>query len=277
MEELMLVNEGLSLDLVGVVAGDRQPSETEQQQIEKMQKERGGLWYVDLLFAITHERFPLETAPDLWNSILRHKYEMSSALNRNVKIAVAAVDYLVNLTRSLPSATLIGESRVADIVHLTLHDGLTGLLNHAACFRKTDTEIKRAIEQGIPVALIMIDVDDFKKINDEYGHIEGDHVLAELGQIIKENVRNTDISCRYGGEEFAVIMPHTDMQEATLIAERVRKAVCEHVFNERKITVSIGVASYGPDVDTAQALIKKADEGLYKAKTAGENRLGTSP
>jgi diguanylate cyclase (GGDEF)-like protein len=178
---------------------------------------------------------------------------------------------LSNLTAELHSATLTDESYIADLIRLSVHDGLTGLLNHSCCFQKIDTELKRFIRYKTDVSLMMIDIDNFKEVNDTYGHLIGDNVLAALGVIIREEAREADFCCRYGGEEFAVIMPLTDANSAGTLAERLRARIAQTLFDGRTITVSIGVASCSEDIRTPQALVEKADAALYDAKKAGKN------
>ena len=120
---------------------------------------------------------------------------------------------------------------------------------------------------------MMIDIDNFKEINDTFGHQTGDDVLASLGRIIREEAREADICCRYGGEEFAVIMPLTDANSAGALAERLRVRVAQSSFDGRSVTVSIGVASCGEKIRTPQELVKKADSALYDAKRSGKNRV----
>jgi diguanylate cyclase (GGDEF)-like protein len=125
-------------------------------------------------------------------------------------------------------------------------------------------------------SLLMIDVDNFKKVNDEYGHPAGDSVLKELARIIKDTVRTVDVVGRYGGEEFVAVLPHTAHPLAMETAERLRRTIREHVFlaGERKVqvTVSVGVASYpSPNVDSPATLIREADKALYRAKEAGRD------
>lgn len=263
----------LTLDLVSAFAGDRPLNDAEKNRIENLQSTRGENFYPDILYSITHECFPPALAQSLWNEILEHKLEMSRAMGRNVRIAVAALDYLTNLKSELSSPTLIGESRVADIAQLALRDGLTRLFNHTTCLQKAAVEARIYERYGRPASLMMIDVDDFKQINDQYGHQAGDRALAALGEIIESATRSSDICCRYGGEEFTVILPSTRIEEATRLAERVREQVAQSQPDGRPMTVSIGVASCGSDTPTAQALVDKADAALYQAKHNGKNRV----
>jgi len=158
--------------------------------------------------------------------------------------------------------------------HLSITDGLTGLYNHRHFQEQLGVEVKRAQRYDLNLSLIMIDLDHFKKFNDNYGHLEGDSLLRKISQILKSSLRETDFVARYGGEEFGVILPETNKEGASVAAERVRKTISEQTFGEvgAKMTVSLGVASYPDDACLRADLIKKADEALYRAKREGRNR-----
>lgn len=264
----------LTIDLVSALAGDRPLKKADAIQMDKSKTRLGNRFYSDILYAITHQNFEPDLAKTLWGDIIKHKYEMSRALKRNVRIVVAALDHLSNITGDIASTTLISEEHIADIVDVSLRDGLTGLFTPAFFYRKTDFEIKRSIRYGTPVSLMMIDVDDFKQINDTYGHQEGDSVLKSLGTAIEATTRETDMPCRYGGEEFAVLLPSTDRVAALALAERLRGAIENELPHKRKISVSIGVAiSTASSKLSAHTLVEAADKALYEAKQRGKNRV----
>lgn len=263
----------LPLDLVSAYAGDRHMTEDERSHIEELKRTRGDEFFSDLLYTLSHEYFPGAIGESVWNEILRHKVEMSEVMKRNVRIAVAALDYLSNLKGTLNSVTLIEEKHASDIACLALHDGLTRLFNHTSCLQKIEQELVQYEHCGRLLSLMMVDIDDFKKINDDFGHHSGDRVLSSLGVILQSSTRATDICCRYGGEEFAIILPSTNLPDGVNLAERLRVQVEAGLPDCRPITVSIGVACCGPEVRTAQALVEKADEALYRAKRLGKNRV----
>jgi diguanylate cyclase (GGDEF)-like protein len=269
-------SDALSVGLASAFAGDRPLTEAEKSLLSQLREHRGEQFYPDLLYAITHQYFPPPAAGKLWNEILRHKYEMSESLGRNVQIVVATLDYLVNLTGDVSLPTLVSEAHMAAIVNLSMRDGLTGLFNHTSCHEILELELKRCARHGTVVSFIMADIDDFKAVNDRCGHQEGDRVLAKLAAVIVKETRDSDIGCRYGGEEFAVILPLTGAREAAEIAERIRASVAQIRAGSGALTVSLGVASCGQDATTARALVAKADRALYRAKSGGKNRVAVA-
>ncbi|MBD3345883.1 MAG: diguanylate cyclase [Chitinivibrionales bacterium] len=278
-EELMfelLEEKPLSVDIVSAFAGDRELNHDEMAEIERKRDEQGIVFFSELLYAVTHQVFRPETAKDLWYRILRHKYEMSTLVRRNIKITVAALDYLSNVSNLVGSATFVSEQQFRDFVRLSSHDGLTGLYNHSYCFQRLDIEMKRYDRYGDTVSLMMIDIDNFKQLNDQYGHPEGDIVLCKLGRFLDAETRECDTCCRYGGEEFVVILPSTDILHAAALARRLRERVEENLSNHPSITISIGVASCGNGITSSDALVKKADVALYKAKREGRNMVVVS-
>ncbi|MGB9811424.1 MAG: GGDEF domain-containing protein [Dictyoglomus turgidum] len=156
---------------------------------------------------------------------------------------------------------------------LSIKDDLTGLYNR----RKMDQELEKCLyiweRYNRPFSIIIIDIDDFKKINDTYGHLIGDMVLEKISKIIRENIRKSDIASRWGGEEFLILLPETNLQNATLVAEAFRRKIEEANFGiDEKITVSVGVANIENN-ESIDSLIQRADKNLYKAKESGKNKV----
>ena len=162
---------------------------------------------------------------------------------------------------------------------LATTDAVTTLLNRRALVDRLSHEMERARRYGTPLALLMVDLDHFKDINDTHGHLVGDEALREVARVLHSAVRNVDIVARYGGEEFAIVLPETSNEGAVAFAERVRERVAEHVFaNERlpslRITVSVGVASVpSADIESVEDFFARSDEALYRAKAGGRNQV----
>ena len=164
---------------------------------------------------------------------------------------------------------------------LAIRDGLTGLYNHREFYRLLESELLRAHRFNHPVALLLLDIDHFKQVNDRHGHLAGDTVLRELGQRLPAQVRAIDHVCRYGGEEVAMILPEIERESAIQSAERIRAKIAAEPFivngeTEIVVTVSIGIAIYSDDGTTSEELVAATDAALYKAKEQGRNRVAGS-
>ena len=162
---------------------------------------------------------------------------------------------------------------------LIIKEGLTGLFNQIYIRQRLEEEIYRSKRYNHPLSLLMIDLDNFKGLNDRYGHTAGDHLLKYFSRLILETVRPSDIAARYGGEEFLIILPETSKEEAQTVAERLRKRISLYPFriDSRKediqFTISIGVSSFPEYGQTADELITLADTALYQAKKEGKNKV----
>ncbi len=161
---------------------------------------------------------------------------------------------------------------------LSKTDGLTGLANRRYLMDFLEREIKRTQRKDEPCSLIMLDIDHFKKINDHYGHHQGDQVLIGLSNLLNKQVRQYDLAARYGGEEFALVLPETPMDRAMQVAERVRLDTAQLRFFDEDpgvhLTLSLGVAAYPlSQIKTVDDLVREADDALYRAKRDGRNRV----
>lgn len=183
--------------------------------------------------------------------------------------------------------TLIRQKRYTDFLRnnldhsleLAVTDPLTGLHNRRFMTAQLGALVKRATQGGDPVAALMVDIDHFKRINDTFGHDIGDEVLREFAVRLATNVRAIDLACRFGGEEFVVVMPDTKLEDAHRIAERLRRHIAGSPFHlagldePLTVTISVGVAATQGESDAPDALLKRADEAVYEAKAGGRNQV----
>ncbi|MBM9511916.1 GGDEF domain-containing protein [Desulfogranum marinum] len=269
----ILDDSALSIGLVSAFAGGRLLTKEEVHRLDDLKKERGHDFFSDLLYSVSHQYFSAEIAEKLWDEIIQHKNQVSTLLQRDIGIVVAALDYLSNVTYRMNSPTLVCETVIEEIVGLSLRDGLTGLFNHTYFFQQIDLEVRRSLRYDTILSLLLIDIDNFKTVNDTYGHQEGDRVLAAMAKVLLVEARDSDICCRYGGEEFAVILPFTDIHATAIIAERIRTKMAVQLPDGKELTVSIGVASCGKAIRTYRDLVDKADAALYRAKKSGKNQV----
>lgn len=168
---------------------------------------------------------------------------------------------------------------VRQTIELAVTDGLTGLHNRRYLDTQLRTLFARAKVRGRPLTICITDIDRFKLVNDQFGHDAGDEVLKEFSGRIRSTVRGADLACRYGGEEFVVVMPDTPAEVAANVAERLRLMIEARPFQLRSgetplmLTASMGIATLGPGIDTPEQLLKQADKALYEAKNSGRNRV----
>jgi two-component system cell cycle response regulator len=200
------------------------------------------------------------------NDFIMRPVERNELLAR-VRTQVRRQRYAVELRRS-----------VTNTLALAVTDELTGLYNRRYFDRHLSLMLDKAREQERDMAVMLIDMDFFKAVNDTHGHDIGDAVLKEFAQRLRRNIRGVDLACRFGGEEFVVLMPDTDYRQAQGVAERVRMSVAERSFDTATglplaVTVSVGVALNESELDTPEMILKRADVALYRAKREGRNRV----
>jgi two-component system, cell cycle response regulator len=164
-------------------------------------------------------------------------------------------------------------------MELAVTDPLTGLYNRRYMESHVTSLVEQALARGKPLALLVVDIDYFKAVNDVHGHDAGDDVLREFSTRLKKSIRGIDLACRYGGEEFVIVMPETDMAVAAIVAERIRRRIAGEPFSigsgatALDVTISVGLAALSGVADTAAAILKRADQALYRAKRDGRNRV----
>ena len=219
--------------------------------------------------------FPLLTEDEITGCIV--------ARSMIEKLSKRDIDYLEQLTRQA-AATINRANTYSTILQYATLDALTNLNNRRQFETRLSQETAIAKRQNNPLCAMMVDIDFFKSVNDTYGHAAGDEVLRQVASIIKEHLRESDIPSRYGGEEFAVLLPYTHLEEAKIVGERLRKSVEDTpitIYQETdeqkdiKVTISMGLAEFDYS-ETGEVLFERADKALYEAKKNGRNQVKTS-
>lgn len=229
-----------------------------------------GQGYADALYLLTRMRFSAEDALNYWDEILRHHQGLTLALGRDVGIRVAVCDYFMNLRPKMREPVIVEVQVLLQKEMRALLDELTGLFNRRYFNDAISREVERFKRFGQRFSLIMLDVDHFKRFNDTYGHPAGDEALKVVAKALQSTARSFDHVVRYGGEEFALILPHTDSEQAFAASERMRLAVASSPVMvdglKVPITASLGAATFPEDAINARDLVARADEALYEAK-----------
>ena len=248
----------------------------EEALLEEFERKRGqgDPLYSSLLYLLTHLNFTERQAARHWKKVLVHRDELKESIGRDPGLRVAILDYFVNVSRELKNPKVIELAIYERTERSAVTDGLTGLYNHAYFLQALRQEVLRSKRHGLRAALLLLDLDNFKAVNDQRGHVEGDRVLMRAAAVVREGVREIDVAARYGGEEFAVLLPDTSRLGAFVVAERIRRRIEERFARGRSVvTVSGGIAVFPDDAGTPADLIVQADAGLYGAKAAGKNRI----
>lgn len=261
-----LDDSSLSLKDIEAIASDADVK-------ERFENRYGKALYTRILLTLTHEQYDADEARALWLESRRHLIDLESKLGRNPGISVAVMDYLVNIKGKLSKPIIIEEKKSEFMSETTTKDELTQLYSRSVF----DVFLKKAVEKSnrahSRLSLLMIDIDDFKHVNDSYGHAKGDLVLAKIGRVLNKAVRKMDLVARYGGEEIAIIMPGLELSQCLLVAERIREKITSICFDTFSVTASIGIGHTGKDKTTPEKLVNDADAALYRAKHIGKNRV----
>lgn len=220
---------------------------------------------------------PIDLCQEHWESAKLHRRELISKLERNVDITTALSDYFQTRTNLLCHPRLIETKQFEDVVKKTIIDKLTGLFNRRYFDEAYEQQVSLAKRYQDNFTILFLDIDNFKLINDNYGHRAGDRVLQEIAKVVSFEKRDSDIAARYGGEEFVLLLTHTDNAKAYIFAERLRKRIEQHTFrlenDSVKITLSGGIASFPYNSRNPTQLLQMADRAMYLSKGAGKNRI----
>ena len=233
--------------------------------------------YPLIIHILTHLDLEAENAKLCWNNITDHRKKLIQVLKRNVNLRTTICDYFCSIDVSLKNPKVVEIHIFENKDKASKYDSLTGLYNRSYFDDFLKREIARAERHKLELSILFFDLDDFKHVNDSYGHLAGDLILKNVAKIIKEEIRIEDMAARYGGEEIVVVLPQSGKIQGLILGERIREAIEEysHQFKKESIhvTVSGGLATFPSDTDTGENILKLADTALYEAKGAGKNNI----
>jgi diguanylate cyclase (GGDEF)-like protein len=233
--------------------------------------------YPILFHVLTNLVIEPDEAEQSWQDILEHYAELNHVLGRKVSLRTAICDYFCSIHKSLKNPKVVEIHIFEKTVKASRYDSLTKLYNRQFFDETIEREINRARRHNLDLSVLFFDLDDFKHINDSFGHLAGDKVLQHIAQIILSEKRSEDIATRYGGEEIVLILPETDKVNAMVLGERIRQRVAateiRYKGNRIRLTISGGLASYPFNASNTPDLMKCADQALYRAKGSGKNNI----
>ncbi|MBI5521683.1 MAG: diguanylate cyclase [Desulfarculus sp.] len=281
MKYVSLVEEGAP-DLAWLeklLAREEQNPILDPQAWSQMEERHGADFARAVLYILTRKTFEPRQAQRYWRGIVNHRRALRETLGRDLGLRAALCDYFVNIEPAVKSPLILEEELFAQKEQTALCDELTGLFNRRFFNSVLAKQIAASQRFGQVFSLLLVDVDWFKLYNDRHGHLAGDQALVEIAGLLQACARNIDYVVRFGGEEFAVILPLADKGQALGVAQRHREAVMAHHFPGQEImpqgrlTISLGVATFPDDAGDALDLIQRADQALYQAKRQGRNQV----
>ncbi|MEW6426859.1 MAG: diguanylate cyclase [Thermodesulfobacteriota bacterium] len=246
-------------------------------KLEKLAAQHGSGVYAVLLGLVCDQTIPAQDAKNVWTLISHHHRFMCSRLGRSVSLQTVICDYFSVVSGSSRNMKLVDQSRYERTIALSRTDYLTGLYNRRVFAELFEREVSMTTRHGTDLSLLFFDIDDFRHVNERYGHAGGDAVLRAIAGVFLSSRRQEDIVSRYGGEEIVVLLPHTGKQQGLALGERIRGqveklAVAYNGFSIR-VSISGGLASYPFDCAGPETLLRDADQAMYRAKAAGKNRI----
>ncbi len=246
-------------------------------ELNQIIEKEGKKAYPVIFHVLTNLEIEDEDAKKFWAEIITHYKNLISILGRKISLRTALCDYFCSIHRSLKNPKVVEIQLFEKTVKASRFDSLTGLYNRQAFDETLEREINRAKRHENELSILFLDLDDFKEVNDSFGHQTGDEVLKQVAKIVLNEKRSEDLAARYGGEEIVVIMPETYKLDSLVLGERIRQKVEEKRidFNGHtvRLTISGGLASFPENATDAENLLKCADDALYRAKGSGKNGI----
>jgi phosphoenolpyruvate-protein phosphotransferase (PTS system enzyme I) len=254
-------------------------SEKEKERIKELEKRYGKNLYSTILFELAHIDIQDEgQAKALCRDIASHKARLNMLLKRNIGFEIAALDYIKNIAGITHHFSIIEKSKMEKIAHQAVADDKTESYTCSMLYSDIEKEISRTKRYGRKFSVIFIDVDNFKTINDTYGHLTGDKILLRLSDLMSLHIRKTDSVYRYGGDEFVILLPETNTSDAVRIALKIKNILrTKRNFLDsinHSISLSMGIATFGDyRITTVKKILQSADKAVYNAKKTGRNKI----
>lgn len=235
--------------------------------------------YRNYFYLLAHLEFQEADAIRHWDEFKNYHARFEKDLGYPIDTRISTLSYFINENKQLTNPKIIEMKVFQSTQDKVILDELTSLYNYRHFRERIKAEMESAVEREEMLSLIIVDIDNFKHVNDDYGHLAGDGILRQIAMLMKTEVSNEGETFRYGGEEFAVIVPRAGKQEVYDLANNLCEKIAEHAFinensaprREMSITASLGIAAYPQDCDNSDALIENADKALYNAKGSGKN------
>ena len=245
--------------------------------LNRIAQKEGKQSYPIIFHVLTNLAIAPEEAEFCWQQILSHYGSLCDMLARKVSLRTAICDYFCSIHKSLKNPKVVEIHVFEKTVKASRYDSLTGLYNRQSLDEALDREVKRAERHNLELSLLFLDLDDFKIVNDSYGHQVGDEVLKSVAEIIMTEKRTEDFAARYGGEEIVIILPETGKVNALVLGERIRRRVEGKRFKQNghrfSVTLSGGLVSFPVNATDPKTLLKCADHAMYRAKGSGKNNI----
>lgn len=266
-------------ELLSVLDEDIRNKKKILEKFESIRSEKGLTPYSALFLILTHLPFEENEAKKHWESVLEHQQKLSQTLERSVGLRVALFDYFINCNQMIENPKILELSLFEKLDRSDHLDFLTGLPNKRYFQNALSTEMRRAKRYHLNCSVAILDLDDFKDMNEKFGSLIGDILLKEASLIIRNSIRDIDTAVRFGGEEFALILPETGRLGSYIVSERIRISAERH-FKHRKVngtsldlTLSGGLSTFPEDGVTIDEIVGLAQQALYQAKAMGKNSI----
>ncbi len=283
-QELLLLKEqihsfsksesNIEREIIQILDEDPSNEENILEKFKFIQSKSGDDFFVSLFKVLINLELSMDEARETWKDIIGNKVLFSKQIGRNISFRVAMLDYFINHNKQLKNPKIIEIYLYEATIKSALIDALTGVFNRRYYEEIIESELNRAQRHNLNLSMLLLDIDDFKNFNDNYGHYKGDLILNKTGQLLKKFFRKEDTVCRYGGEEFVVIMPETSGEGAIGVAERFKTELKLMKFEDDiSITFSGGIASFPKDAQNKIDLFIKADKAMYQAKKSGKDKI----